>query len=182
MIFQVGAYTVRVDPSDSLFDEGMTMNTTMKKLALLMGVLATSGTVMAATQDLTVKAVVAPSCIFGAPATLDFGTLSISDLAAGKVDTGAAAVKITCTLGAVPARLYGGATRAMSNGVDSLAYEVYTDNTRLVPLESTNSALAAIVPATGTEQTVNLYGKTAASQGTKPSGSYSQRLLLTVEF
>lgn len=158
------------------------MNKTIKKLALVMGALAASGSVMAATQDLTVKAIVAPSCIFGAPATLDFGTLSISDLAAGKVETGAAAVKVTCTFGAVPARLYGGATRAMSNGTDLLAYEVYTDNTRLVPLESTNSALAAIVPATGTEQTINLYGKTAASQGTKPSGSYSQSLVLTVEF
>lgn len=158
------------------------MNTTMKKVALVMGMLAISGTALAATQDLTVKAVVAPSCIFGAPATLDFGTLSISDLAAGKVETGAAAVKVTCTFGAVPAKLYGAAVRQMVNGASTLAYEVYTDSTRLVPLESTNSALAAIVPATGTEQTINLYGKTAASQETKPSGTYTQSLLLTVEF
>ena len=106
-------------------------------------VLAASGTVMAATQDLTVKAEMVPSCIFGAPATLDFGTLSLTDLKGGKVKAGGAAWKITSTIGAVPAKLYGAANRLVANGLSTLAHEGYTVLSRTVVLTSSNSAFAA---------------------------------------
>lgn len=160
------------------------MNAKMKKLSLVMGLLALSGMASAgtATQGLSVSAIVSPSCVFGAPATLDFGTLALNDLLNGKTDTGAAAVKITCTAGGGTAKLYGGATRTMTSvTLDTLAYEVYTDAARLLTFGSSNAVLPTVL-ATGVEQTINLYGKTAASQGTKTAGTYSQSLLLTVEF
>jgi spore coat protein U-like protein len=40
----------------------------------------------------------------------------------------------------------------------------------------------ANVIANGTQQTITLYGKTAANQGAKPAGFYIQNLLVTVAF
>lgn len=159
------------------------MNTKLNKLALAIGVLVISGTAAAATatQNLTASADIAASCAFGTAATLPFGSLTVGDLANGKNETTAAAVKITCTNTGVAAKLYGGATRQMTKGTDVLAYEVYTDSGRTTAL-GTTALGGASVTANGTEQTITLYGKTTSGQGTKPSGSYSQALALTVEF
>ena len=159
------------------------MNSKLNKLALTIGALLISGSVAAATatQDLSVSADIAASCEFGAAASLPFGTLTVSNLANGKNETTAAAVKITCTNTGVAAKLYGAATRQMTNGVNVLDYEVYTDAGRTTAV-GTAAVGGASVTADGTEQTVTLYGKTTSGQGAKASGSYSQALVLTVEF
>lgn len=165
------------------FDKEFDMSTKMNKLALAIGVLIMSGTAAAATatQNLTASADIAASCAFGTAATLPFGSLTVGDLANGKNETTAASVKVTCTNTGVAAKLYGAATRQMVNGVNTLNYEVYTDAGRTTAL-GTTALGGASVTANGTEQTITLYGKTAAGQGTKASGSYSQALALTVEF
>lgn len=159
------------------------MNTKLNKLALAIGVLIMSGTAAAATatQNLDVSANIAASCEFGTAASLPFGALTVSDLANGKNETTAAAVKITCTNTGTAAKLYGGATRQMTNGANVLDYEVYTDAGRTSAL-GTAALGGASVTADGTEQTITLYGKTTSGQGAKASGSYSQALALTVEF
>lgn len=162
------------------------MNTKLNKLALAIGVVIMSGTVAAATatQNLSVSAEIAASCEFGTAASLPFGALTVSDLANGKSETTAAAVKITCTNTGTAAKLYGGATRQMVNGTNGttlLAYQVYTNAGRTTAL-GTAAGDGASVTADGTEQTVTLYGQTASGQGGKASGSYSQALALTVEF
>lgn len=159
------------------------MNSKLNKLALAIGTLIMSGAAVAgtATQDLSVSADIAASCEFGEAASLPFGTLTVSDLADGKNETTAASVKITCTNTTVAAKLYGGATREMINGANTLAYEVYTDAGRTTALGTAALGGASVI-ADGTEQTVTLYGKTTSGQGAKASGNYSQALVLTVDF
>lgn len=165
------------------FDKEFDMSTKMNKLALAIGVLIMSGTAAAATatQDLSVSAEIAASCEFGTAASLPFGTLTVSDLTNGKIESTTASVKITCSNTGVAAKLYGGATRQMVNGTSVLDYEVYTDAGRTTALGTTALGGAAVT-ADGTQQTISLYGKTAAGQSAKASGSYSQALALTVEF
>lgn len=135
-----------------------------------------------ATQTLSVSATVGASCVFGAAATLPFGTLSITDLATGKIETTPASVKITCSNTGIAAKLYAAPTRQM-NGTPSgtLNYDVYTDAARTTALGSTLGTGANVI-ADGTEQTITLYGKTAPGQANRPAGSYTQNLLMTVEF
>jgi spore coat protein U-like protein len=79
------------------------------------------------------------------------------------------------------AKLYGGSTRKMLNGVNELNYQVYTDAGHTAALGS-NATAGAAVTADGTAQAISLYGQTTAGQGILPSGSYLQALALTVEF
>jgi spore coat protein U-like protein len=156
----------------------------------LFGALLAAGMVMGsasvsagtATQNLTVSATVSASCVFGAAATLPFGTLSITDLTAGKIETTPASVTITCSNTGTAAKLYAASTRQMTGTPGgTLNYDVYTDAARLNSLGST-LATGANVTANGIAQTITLYGKTAAGQAAQPAGSYTQNLLLTVEF
>ncbi|MFA6163498.1 MAG: spore coat protein U domain-containing protein [Methylobacter sp.] len=157
---------------------------------VLLGALLATGMVIGSanvsalidTQNLSVSATVSASCVFGAAATLPFGTLTISDLTAGKNELTPASVKITCSNTGVAAKLYAAATRQMTDGgTGTLDYEVYTDTGRTNALGSAVGTGADVI-ADGTEKTILLYGKTAASQAAKPAGSYTQNLLMTVEF
>ena len=156
----------------------------MDKLLLAMGALVLSNAVVAATAvgTLNVTASILANCLFTpATAVLPFGTLPVADLADGKNEVTPAAVLVTCTNSGTAAKLYGGATRAMSNGTDTVAYEVYTDSARTDVFGSTSGTGVSVV-ADGTPKTIPLYGKTTAAQGAKSTGSYSQALVLTVEF
>lgn len=156
----------------------------MNKLAITVGALVLGNAAFAATAlgTLDVSATIGANCVFSAGnATLPFGSLSVADLASGKNEVTPAAVKITCTNSGTAAKLYGAATRAMTSGANTVAYEVYTDGARTAVLGSTQ-ATGTDVTADGTEKTIALYGRTTASQGIKPVGSYAQALALTVEF
>jgi spore coat protein U-like protein len=135
-----------------------------------------------ATQNLSVSATVSASCVFGAAATLSFGTLSIADLTAGKVETTPASIKITCSKTGTAAKLYAASRRRMTGSPGgTLRYDVYTNAARTTALGSTLGTGANVI-ANGTQQTITLYGKTAANQGAKPAGFYIQNLLVTVAF
>ena len=154
---------------------------TLLAAAMVMG--STSVSAGTATQNLSVSATVSASCVFGAAATLPFGTLSITDLATGKIETTPASVKITCSNTGTAAKLYAAVTRQMNGPLGgTLNYDVYTDSNHTNALASTSGAGAVSVTADGTEQTITLYGKTAPGQAAQPAGSYTQNLLLTVEF
>ncbi len=146
--------------------------------ALAIGSVALAGT---ASQDMSVSASISASCDFGAAASLPFGSLNVSQLAAGKIESAPASVKITCTNTGTAAKLYGGSTRKMLNGASEMNYQVFTDASRSAVLGTSVSDGADVV-ADGSEQTLTLYGRTGAGQGTLPAGNYSQNLSLTVEF
>ena len=151
----------------------------------LAGICAFAATQAAAatdTQDIAVSATVQASCVFGAATALPFGDVTVSDLIAGKSETTAADVKITCANSGVAGKLYAAATRTMSNGATgSLSYEVYTDAGRTTALGS-DATGGASVAADGTEQSIPLYAKITAGQGAEPTGAYTANLALTVEF
>lgn len=156
----------------------------MNKLAFAIGALVLGNAAFAAiaTGTLDVSANIAANCVFAVGnATLPFGALTVTDLANGKNETATASVKITCANSGAAAKLYSGAPRAMSNGTDTVTYDVYTEATRAAALGSTKAGGADVV-ADGTEQTITLWGKTTAGQGTKSIGTYTQALALTVEF
>ena len=135
-----------------------------------------------ATQNLSVSATVSASCVFGAAETLSFGILSITDLTAGKIETTPASIKITCSNTGTAAKLYAAARRRMAGSPGgTLRYDVYTDAARTTALGSTVGTGANVI-ANGTQQTITLYGKTAANQAAKPAGFYIQNLLVTVAF
>ena len=157
----------------------------MNKLAFAIGALVLGNAAFAATAAgiLDVSATIAANCVFAVGnATLPFGPLTVTDLANGKNETAQASVKITCANSGAAAKLYGGATREMTDGgANVVAYEVYTNNGRTAALGST-SGTGVPVTADGTEKTITLYGKTTAGQEAKPVGTYAQALALTVEF
>lgn len=163
------------------------MNIKMKlgQLALVVGGMLPGYAVMAATATgtLNATATIVANCEFTAGnATLPFGVLTVTDLANGKFQTTPATVNITCTNSGTAAKLYGAAVRQMTGSASGVVtYEVYTDSSHTLPLGSTLAA-GVVIPADGTQQSVLLYGKTTANQGTKPTGSYAQALALTVEF
>lgn len=135
-----------------------------------------------ATQNLSVSATVSAFCVFGASATLSFGALSIAGLTAGKVETTPASIKITCSKTRTAAKLYAATRRRMTGSPGgTLRYDVYTNAARTTALGSTLGTGANVI-ANGTQQTITLYGKTAANQAAKPAGFYIQNLLVTVEF
>ena len=156
----------------------------MSKLAVAIGALVLGNAAGAATAvgTLDVSATIAANCVFAATnATLPFGALTVTDLANGKNETAPATVNITCTNSGVAATLYGAAARNMASGVNVVAYEVYTNAGRTTALSSALAGGVSVV-ADGTQKTITLYGQTAAGQGIKPVGTYTQALVLTVEF
>ena len=156
----------------------------MNKLAFAIGALVLGNAAFAVTAagTLDVSATIAANCVFAVGnATLPFGPLTVTDLANGKNEVTPATVNITCTNSGVAAVLYGAATRNMASGANVVAYDVYTDAGRTTALSSTLAG-GVTVAADGTQKTITLYGKTAALQGVKPVGTYTQALALTVEF
>ena len=142
---------------------------------------ATAGT---ASGTLAVSATISGGCLFSTAAVsaLPFGMLTLTDLVNGKNEVIPATVIITCVSSATTAKLYGDASRQMTDIASNLlTYEVYTDGSRTTPLGS-SAATGQTVPANGLPQTITLYGKTTAGQGTKPAGVYAQTLALTVDF
>ena len=160
------------------------MNTKMSQLVLTIGTMLPCCTAIAVTVGgtLDVSASIGANCVFAVGnATLPFGALTVSDLALGKTELTPAAVRITCTNSGTSATLYGAVTREMTSGVNVIAYEVYTDSGHTTALGS-SVGTGLTITANGLQQTLTLYGKTTAAQGTKPIGSYTQALALTVDF
>lgn len=156
---------------------------------------ATPAQAATSTGTLTVTATVQASCSIG-NATLAFGT--IPDLSAAT--NGSTTFDVNCTKTtpysvAMGDGVNGGGTdttRAMSDGTDTLNYQLYTDSGYSdVWVSSCSAAPADPAPSatdcaygvgSGIAQTINVYGTIAAGQNVGPSAAYSDTVTMTVTY
>jgi len=154
----------------------------MKKIILLVMaglILLTGATVMAATDtsSLGASASVAASCSVSSVTALDFGTYDPTS--ASNDDDGVGDLSFSCTKGTAWDVYITGA-RTMTDGTDTLNFEVYSEAGRSTVFPSasgTNNGTAA----DNNTITQNLYGRIAASQDVQV-GSYSGSVTVTVEY
>jgi spore coat protein U-like protein len=144
-----------------------------------------------ASKTLTVTASIASRCAIQSNATLAFGTYdptSGTDLDASQV------ISFKCTKGSIFDVGLGGTvgSRAMTNGSDTLAYELYSDSGRTTvwgntqdsdtvdaddAADTTGNGLGAGSAA----QSRTVYGRVAAGQDKEP-GSYTDGVTITIYY
>jgi len=149
---------------------------------------ATPAQAAVANGTLTVTATVQASCTI-TNATLGFGT--IADL--GAATNGSTTFDVNCTK-TTPYSIAmsdgqngsSDTTRAMSDGTDTLKYQLYTDSGYSDVWASTCSGTpgtdCAYGTGIGTAQTINVYGTVAAGQNVEPSTAYSDSVTMTVTY
>jgi len=125
-------------------------------------------------------------------------TVSTSPVAFGTVDPlsgsnvdNSGAVTVTCTNGTAWTAAGGVgsgtgatfATRVMTSGSNTLNYSLYTNSGRST-VWGDGTASTATVGATGngTSQTITIYGRVPAGQGSAAPGSYSDPVAVTVTY
>jgi len=158
----------------------------MKKLifaSFFMAVLLYAGLANADSQtgNLNVSASVNSVCSVGT-STLSFGTY---DPSSGTDLDAQGIVSITCTLGtsytvaldlgAQP----NGSVRRMIHGTYYLNYEIYKDSGRLTIWNSSNTVSGT---GTGSADSIPAYGRVPKQQPSIGSGSYSDTVLITVNY
>jgi spore coat protein U-like protein len=154
-------------------------------VAGILGTLAVSHlTVQAATLDATlnVSANVAAKCTFSAPNTLAFGTYDpVTDHATADLDA-SANLRVACTKGA-PSVWIGFETtgREMSNGTETLTYELYTDSGRNDVWGDTSGTGYSYTAASKAETNVPVYGRVAGGQDVSV-GNYTDTITATINF
>ncbi len=148
-------------------------------LAVAASALAANGALAAtATTPMNVSATITGSCTISATA-LAFGTIVLTS--ANTDNT--ADLTVNCT-NAVPYEItINGTTggRAMSFGISSLNYEVYTDAARTTGWSNTTGPGTVTGTGTGVDQTVTVYGRVPV-QSTPPAGAYTDTRTVTVSY
>ncbi len=153
---------------------------------------AGAGTVLAApayanTADLDVSATVEDSCTV-ANSTMNFGTLSVIS---GTNHDATASVSLTCTIGADYTMSLddgsnaGAGTQRYLNYNDGttdhqIPYDLYSDTTR-----STAWAASGVNPAgtaTGSAETVTVYGRIPSTAANVIAGSYTDTVTVSISF
>ena len=148
-------------------------------LAVAGAALASNGAIAAtATSNMTVQAVITGSCTVTAP-TMNFGNILLTT---ANTDT-QTDLTVNCT-NAVPYTVGIDGTvgaRTLTNGAQTLSYEIYTDNTFAVPVD--NPGGLNVIPGTGTgaNQTVSIFGRVPV-QTTPPAGTYTRTAVVTVTY
>jgi spore coat protein U-like protein len=69
----------------------------------------------------------------------------------------------------------------MTNGTDSLAYELYKDSGRSTVYPSAPTGAASIAASNNAQAAANIYGTITAFQNVQ-AGSYSETITFTVEY
>ena len=129
-----------------------------------------------------VTSTVAPSCTISAT-NLAFGNYTLAQLDA------ASTITLTCTNGTtakigLSAGAASGATtalRKMTNGSNTLNYQLFQDSGRTTNWGNTVGTDTVNTTGTGAAQPLTVFGRIPASQ-TSPTGSYSDTVVATVTF
>jgi len=162
-------------------------------LGLLAWGLIAAGPALAATVtgNMAVSSSVTASCVISA-APLSFGpydTVAATQLDATAVLTftctsGTPGIQITLGQGLVPAS---GSTdaiplRQMQSTTNRLAYFLYQEPGRTTVWGNNLATAPAAVAATGAAQTATVFGRIPSGQTTVPAGSYTDTVVVTVNF
>jgi len=129
------------------------------------------------TSNLTSTVVVPAVCTISSVTDLDFGTYDVTS--ATDDDDGAGDVSFRCTKGTVYDVYITGA-RTMTDGTDTLSFEMYTDAGR-------TAAWASSAPGSGGTAgsnapiTLDIYGRITALQDVQ-AGTYNGTVVVTVEY
>jgi len=164
--------------------------TTLSQLLLLGAAVVAAGLLSmqtafasTATNTISVSATVVNTCTVNTT-TLTFGSYTGALLATS------GGITLTCTSGTaetigLDAGANGahavGTTRAMANGGSYLSYEIYQDSGHTTVWGSSGLA-AETATGTGTQQTLQAYGKIPAGELTAPAGSYTDTVNVTVTY
>lgn len=136
---------------------------------------------------LSVDATVTANCTIST-SPLNFG--SVDTLSGSPVD-GTGGITVTCTNGTVwsaaaDAGSGSGATfasRRLTQGADTLSYNLYTNAGRTsIWGDGTGSTVTIGNTGTGAAQTVTVYGRIPGSQSSAPAGSYADTVSVTVTY
>ncbi len=142
-------------------------------------ILLTGGNAMAQTDTsaLTSTVSVAAICSIASVTNLDFGTY---DTTSGvNDDDGSGDVTFSCTKGtAYDVYIVGG--RTMTDGTDTLNFEMYTDAGRTTTWASASPGTTGTA-ADNTAITENVYGRIASGQDVQV-GTYNGSVTMTVEY
>jgi spore coat protein U-like protein len=144
-----------------------------------------------ATKTLTVTANIANRCAIQANATLAFGTY---DPTSGTNLDASQAITFKCTKGSIFDIGLGGTvgSRTITNGTDTLAYELYsnagrttawgnTQDTNTVDADDAADTTGNGIGSGSTAQSKTVYGRIAAGQD-KESGSYTGSVTITIYY
>lgn len=154
----------------------------MKKIILLLMaglILLTGANAMAATDTnaLTSTVSVAALCNISSVTNLDFGTYDPTSGA--NDDDGSGDVTFSCTKGTAYDVYITGA-RTMTDGTDTLNFEMYTDAGRTTTWASASPGSTGTA-ADNTGITQNVYGRIASGQDVQV-GTYNGSVTMTVEY
>lgn len=163
------------------------MKTKFLGAAVSFGLMATTSLLSAqtATTNFGVTIQIIADCAVAPSATLSFGMqgVLIADV------TTTTAVNVTCTadlpfqIGLDGGTTAGGTTttRLMTNGTDTVTYQLFQDAARTVNWGNTLGTDTLASTGTGSTQTFPVYG-VVPPQTTPPSGNYSDTIGVTVTF
>lgn len=163
------------------------MKITLSRTAICVA-LATCGSFLSAqtaTTSFDVTITIVADCSIAPPATLDFGTTGvlIADV------TATTDLAVTCTsgtpfqIGVDEGTTSGGTitTRLMTNGADTVAYQLFQDAAQTVNWGNTLGADTLASTGTGSTQTFPVYG-VVPPQATPSTGTYTDVVGVTVTF
>ncbi len=154
----------------------------MKKLMLIViGLVLILSTVSAIAQTdttaLTASATVMGSCRLTSVTNLDFGTYDPTNPA--NDDDGVGDFTFRCTRG-TNYDLYISGVRTMTDGTDTLNYDLYQDISRATVWAAASPGTTGI-SANNAPNTTNIYGRIPALQDVQ-AGAYSGTVTVTVEY
>lgn len=137
-----------------------------------------------ATGTMTVNATLTSGCTVSA-STLNFASaVALTSSPDVTADTGTS-LKVACTAGTTP-QIWSDTPRALSDGTNTFAFNLsQTSGAAADDLPTTSLAAETIsgFTADGAEHTVTIYGKILASNfGSKPAGSYTKAVTLSVNY
>lgn len=130
-----------------------------------------------ATDTLNVSATVLGKARIITVGDIDFGDYDPTDT--GNKDAGGS-VTVRATKG-LAYKIYIGADRSMSDGTDTLNYELYSDAGRTSAWGSTNATAESYTSTSNASTPRNIYGRIAALQDVQ-AGNYSDTVTITVEW
>ncbi len=154
----------------------------MKKLIVVLSVIVMMFAVGAAhaatdTNALTSTVSVASICSISSVTNLDFGTYDTTS--ASNDDDGVGDVTFNCTKGTAY-DVYITGTRTMTDGTDTLNFNMYTDSGRTAAWATASPGVTGTA-ADNTAMTQNIYGRIDASQDVQV-GTYNGSVTVTVEY
>ncbi len=137
------------------------------------------------TGNFQVQITIEAACTVQSTNLLDFGR---NGLLGADID-GTAQFDVLCTdttpydIGLDKGTTTGGSTttRLMTNGTDTVSYQMFSDSARLVNWGETIDTDAVAGIGTGVAQTLTIYGRVPA-QLSVPSGTYTDTVTITITF